>query len=300
MGMIASRLAASSLIPESLKGKDDNQTAANCFRVVEQAARWGLSPFAVMDSASVVHGKLMWEGKLIAAAIKSALGVRLRYEYSGQGENRKVVVSGDVEGTVETIEGTVADWKTTGKGSAWDNMANRDQMLAYRGARQWARRHAPEVILGVYSPDEMEEPELRNVTHTGRSVTVREQAIDPKADPEQLHAPGDPAEWEEKPAEAIDPDPKTIPAEGKQKKDRHQRDCTFKAIFEKKTSKNVPFWVVRFDIGQKTAELTTFSETLAANLAILEKDSPVKITFTVGSKGDFQLEDYAVLEGGLI
>ena len=27
-------------------------------------------------------------------------------------------------------------------------------MLAYRGARQWARRHMPEVLLGIYTDDE--------------------------------------------------------------------------------------------------------------------------------------------------
>jgi hypothetical protein len=31
-----------------------------------------------------------------------------------------------------------------------------DQQLAYHGARVWARRYAPEVMLGVYAPEEME------------------------------------------------------------------------------------------------------------------------------------------------
>lgn len=181
MAMISAEIAKSSLIPETLKGDDLQQTTANCFRVVEQAARWGLSPFAVMDSASVVHGKLMWEGKLIAAAINQTLGVRLSYDYSGEGENRKVVVSGTLDGERLTIEGTVAAWKTTGKGSPWDRLANRDQMLAYRGARQWARRHAPEVILGVYAPDEYEETSaggMVNVTG-GRNSHIRETVIEP-------------------------------------------------------------------------------------------------------------------------
>jgi hypothetical protein len=30
--------------------------------------------------------------------------------------------------------------------------------LAYFGARVWARRHAPELMLGVYSPEEFDEP----------------------------------------------------------------------------------------------------------------------------------------------
>jgi hypothetical protein len=186
MGLIASKLAASSLIPATLKGDTDEETAANCFRVVEQAQRWGLSPFAVLDSASVVHGKLMWEGKLIAAAIKSALGVRLRYDYEGQGDQRKVTVTGEIDGQPSTVEGTVADWKTTGKGSPWEKPANHDQMLAYRGARQWARRHAPEVILGVYSPDEFDEASIRNVTPA--TVQARTEPLDPFAGPQNGEA----------------------------------------------------------------------------------------------------------------
>src|SRR5690606_25367911 len=30
-------------------------------------------------------------------------------------------------------------------------------MLVYRGTRQWARRYAPEALLGVYTPDELED-----------------------------------------------------------------------------------------------------------------------------------------------
>lgn len=189
MGLIASKLASSTLIPESLRTEKKNgqlvplppeQVAANCFRIVEQAQRWGMSPFAVIDCASVVHGKLMWEGKLIAAALDAQLGVRLDYEYSGEGEARTVTVSGRFpdEEKIKSVEGSVAKWKT-GQWKATDY----DQRLAYRGSREWARRYAPGVILGVYSPDEFVD-DLRQVH--GRVVEqerthVREQAIDPFA-----------------------------------------------------------------------------------------------------------------------
>ena len=286
MGLIASKLAQSSLIPDTLKGKTDEQTAANCFRVVEQAQRWGLSPFAVMDSASVVHGKLMWEGKLIAAAINQTLGCRLKYEYSGEGENRKVVVSGKLEDEILTIEGTVADWKTTGKGSPWDRLANRDQMLAYRGARQWARRHAPEVILGVYAPDEIDESEMVNVTK-GRGQFVRDEVIEP--------GPVELPKTEEKATTAPDPNPEKMPAQGGQKKDRHQRDCVLKDLSEEQTKSGKTCWRVVIDVGQTTAELRTFSSTLAERLGG-RIGSSIRVTFTQGARGIFELEDFEELE----
>jgi len=33
-----------------------------------------------------------------------------------------------------------------------------DQQLMYHGVRVWARRHTPELMLGVYSPEEFDEP----------------------------------------------------------------------------------------------------------------------------------------------
>ena len=185
MAAVASKMAESSLVPQTLRGKTEQETAANCFRVVEQAQRWKLSPFAVMDSASVVHGKLMWEGKLIAAAINSTLKARLRYEYSGSGDGRTVIVSGDLDGVKVDISGSVKDWKTTGNGSPW-KPSQYDQMLAYRGAREWARRHSPEIILGVYAPDEFDAKPTRNVTPAKQELpAVRADFKQPESTPQE-------------------------------------------------------------------------------------------------------------------
>jgi hypothetical protein len=156
MQRIATVMAATSLIPDTLKGSTQQQTLANCFLVVNQATRWGLDPFAVAQCCSVVHGKLTYEGKLVAAVIEAKLGVRLTYAWSGEGERMSVTVSGVMpDGVTESIEGTVTDWRTDGKNSPW-RPATYKKMLAYRGNREWARLYAPAVMLGVYSDDEME------------------------------------------------------------------------------------------------------------------------------------------------
>jgi len=282
MWNIAGALAQGSLIPDTLKGKNDDETKANCLRVVEQASRWGLSPFAVMDSASVVHGKLMWEGKLIAAAIKATLGVRLRYEYSGSGESRKVIVSGLLDGIEETIEGTVGDWKTTGKGSPWDNLANRDQMLAYRGARQWARRHSPEVILGVYAPDEFDGDSMRDVTPG-------------KTSPAKLDTPNIPGRKEEaKEEEPAPSNPVKNEPTGRQKKARHERDAKFKSISEQ-TAKGKTWFEVATVISGKQVTLTTFSTTDADALREVEPGTMLRVIVTQSGDG-FALESYEIIE----
>jgi len=158
---LASVMSKASLIPDHLRGKP-----GDCLLVIMQAQRWGMDAVSVAQCTSVVHGKLCYEGKLVAAALYAtgAIDGRLRYEFSGGGVGRTVVVSGRPHGsTVEqTVTGTVLDWQTSN-----DNWKKQpDDMLVYRGTRQWARRYAPEALLGVYTPDEIEDMPAHPVATT--------------------------------------------------------------------------------------------------------------------------------------
>jgi hypothetical protein len=177
---VANMMAATNLTPETLRGTRSGQKftpfpldeiKANCFMVAEQAMRWGLSPTGCAQHASIVRGKLMWEGKLVAAVLDQLTGVKLKYDYTGSGVNRKVTVSGKFadETEIREVTGLVKDWKT----SQWTE-TNYDQRLAYRGAREWSRRHAPSAMLGITTNDEeLKKPESRNVT------PLREDYVDP-------------------------------------------------------------------------------------------------------------------------
>jgi hypothetical protein len=148
---LAEMMSRAKMVPSHLQGHP-----GDCLMVVEQAGRWGMSPFAVAQCTSVIQGKLMYEGKLVAAALHTsgALKTRLEYIYSGEGADRTVTVSAVLAGEDKprTLPVRLADAKTTNK--VW--LTQPDQQLAYHGARVWARRYAPEVMLGVYAPEEME------------------------------------------------------------------------------------------------------------------------------------------------
>ena len=266
MGEIAVKLATSSLIPETLRGKKEGQrfiahppeqVAANCFRIVEQAHRWGMSPFAVVDCASVVHGKLMWEGKLVAAALEATMGIRLDYEYSGSGENREVIVLGKFpnEDKIKTVEGTVADWKTSQwKGSAYD------QRLAYRGAREWARRYAPAAILGVYAPDEMDDSKMRDANQSSPGLAVRESYQAPK--PKEVEAEVEIVK------ETPEPSPHALNApdeENPAKKKPVTRNVMVDAVTEKPCSNDRTRFSIKLNIGAKSVTVYTFSTRLGKN-----------------------------------
>lgn len=184
MHKIAQIMAEMSILPDGLckRKKEGSRNemellpmpaiVANCFMVVNQAYRWKMDPFAVAQSCSVVHGRLMYEGKLVAAALETNIATRLSYEWGtwnaitetvdtskiGEGDYLGVIVSGTLPGEDEpkTIEGGVGSWKTSGDGSPW-RIGNMRRQMRYRGAREWARAHAPATMLGVIAQDEIDD-----------------------------------------------------------------------------------------------------------------------------------------------
>lgn len=163
---LAELMAKCGTLPKHLQGQP-----ADCFRVVVQAAKWRMDPFSVAECTSVVHGRLCFEGKLVAAVLRSmgAIEGRLEYDVKGSGANASITITGTPRGgKPQTLTGDVKTWRTVTRKdgkvipNAWDSMP--ETMLIYRGTRQWARQYAPEAILGVYTPDELED--VREVEYT--------------------------------------------------------------------------------------------------------------------------------------
>ena len=195
---IANMMAKMGTMPAHLMNKP-----ADCFRVVVQAVKWGMDPFVVAECTSLVHGRLCYEGKLVAAVLFSLNSIegRLDYDIKGAGQNAEITITGKPKGgKVQTLHGTVAQWRTTVKDkvsgnkvpNAWDNIP--EDMLIYRGTRQWARRYAPEALLGVRTPDEFDQDIEKEV-----------QATIHPAEPEPARTATAPAE--EKPAEKTEQKP---------------------------------------------------------------------------------------------
>jgi hypothetical protein len=147
------------------------QNVGGALFVMEQSMRWNMSPFAVAMETSFIQGKPMFSGKIVAAAVQGSgvLTGRLSYDYSGAGDDRTVTVRGTLRGEAEPREVAVRVRDARTQNKVWTTQT--DQQLAYHGARVWARRHAPEVMLGVYSPEEFEPEaprEMRQVENLHR------------------------------------------------------------------------------------------------------------------------------------
>jgi len=184
---LATMMSQSKLVPAALQ-----KSPADCLLVIEQAMRWRMSVFAVAQEVSVIQGKMMFSGKIVAAAIHTSgvLEGRLSYEYSGQGAGLAVRVAGLLRGEAEPrdVDVTLASAKTNNQW--W--VKTPEQMLSYHGARVWARRHAPEVMLGVYAPEEMEELQERDIgpqqlePHRRSAPQITRQALDESLQGDQI------------------------------------------------------------------------------------------------------------------
>ena len=140
---LAEFMAKARTVPKHLQ-----DSPGDCLMVVELAMRWGMSPFAVAQGTSVISGKLMLEGKMVAAAVETSGAIvgHIDYSYAGEGEARAITVSATRRGETNprTVTVTLKEAKTNNE--MWKRQP--DQQLAYHGVRVWARRWTPSVILG--------------------------------------------------------------------------------------------------------------------------------------------------------
>ncbi len=186
LATVARVMSDSSLMPDTLRGTDKNQAYANAFMVVNIADRWSLDPFLVAQAASVVHGKLMLEGKLVAAVLQKNMGVVLDYDYI---RDEKEIITGirvsgrrRSDGKVVSIEGTIEAWATKGKDGnvlrQW-KLPQAATQLIYRGTREWARVYEPGVMLGVITDDEYDPAyTARDITPAAPTAGAGQSVID--------------------------------------------------------------------------------------------------------------------------
>ena len=150
-------------VPKHLEGKP-----SDCLAVTMQAAQWGMNPFAVAQKTHVVNGTLGYEAQLVNAVVSSSslLATRLNYRWSGdwsnvngktdKSPNLTVTVSAVLKGEAEPRELTISMAQAGVRNSPlWEQDPR--QQLAYLCTKRWARLHAPDVLLGVYTPDELQE-----------------------------------------------------------------------------------------------------------------------------------------------
>lgn len=148
-------------VPKHLRGE-----AGACMAITLQALNWRMDPFAVANKSYMVNDRIAYEAQLIHAVVEQRAPIKGRIKgiVEGEGNTRKWRLS------VTTSDGDPVDYEgpeigkiTTKNSPLWK--ADPDQQLWYYSVRAMCRRHFPDVILGVYEKEEIEQAEgMRDIT----------------------------------------------------------------------------------------------------------------------------------------
>lgn len=170
-------------VPKHLAGKP-----ADCMAIVMQAMQWGMNPYAVAQKTHLVNGVLGYEAQLVNAVISSSSAIQGRFHYEYGGDWEKIAGQKDgcdelglfirvgavLRGEAEITWGEpiyLADI-TTRNSPLWKTAPK--QQITYLAVKYWARLYCPEVILGVYSPDEVEPRAEKEINPAPQRVSLAE------------------------------------------------------------------------------------------------------------------------------
>jgi hypothetical protein len=150
-------------VPKHLQGN-----VGDCAAIIGQAMRWGMDHNAVGQKTHVVNGALGYEAQLVVAVLNSSplLATRIDYRWSEGWDGTKgkedhsaahwCEVSATLRGETSPRVLRISMAQVGGVRNSPNWATDARQQLAYLGAKRWGRLHAPDVLLGVYTPDELQ------------------------------------------------------------------------------------------------------------------------------------------------
>ncbi|MGQ3662036.1 RecT family recombinase [Citrobacter braakii] len=159
---------------------------SDCMAIAMQSAQWNMNPYAVAQKTFTVGGVLGYEAQLVNAVISTRGPLVGRPEYDWFGPWDKVIGKFDIRKNDKGKEYRVPGWRLADEEGIgvkiWATLRGEEkprelvlllaqartrnstlwaddprQQLAYLAVKRWARLYCPEVILGVYTSDELEE-----------------------------------------------------------------------------------------------------------------------------------------------
>jgi hypothetical protein len=168
-------------IPKHLQG-----SPGDCLAITMQAMQWGMNPFAVAQKTHIVNGQLGYESQLVVAVIntKAPIVGRINYEWFGdwskvdgktcKDDNVGVIVSATFKGEDQPRElrMSMAQVGNVRNSPNWVNDPR--QQAAYLAAKKFSRLHCPDVILGVYTDDELVDITPRDITPQKTATSASE------------------------------------------------------------------------------------------------------------------------------
>lgn len=243
---MADALARSTIVPQSYQGNP-----SNCLIAIEMASRINTSPMMVMQNLYIVHGTPAWSSQWIIAMINNSkrykTELKFEMEYGKDGRPVSCMAWAEdyngnrVVGPRITMEMANAEGWTKKNGSKWLTMP--EVMIRYRAASFFGRLNCPDMIMGIYSQEE-----------------VVDGFGDPVDEPTAVES-------------------EVVPAEDDRKISQEERQMLMKAIadhFEGKDERNGVFAEVLREVGIKSTSNMTVSQ-LGKALEIVDRIASAKL-----------------------
>lgn len=153
---MANALSSSTIVPKDYQGNIGNALIA-----LEMSNRLGTSPLMVMQNLYIVNGRPAWSSQYIIAMINSSKKYKteLQYCFEGKGDNLSCYAFAEdynghkVKGPTITMEMAKAEGWVSKTGSKWKTMP--EVMIRYRAASFFGRLNCPDMIMGIYSTEEV-------------------------------------------------------------------------------------------------------------------------------------------------
>lgn len=155
---MAIMLSKSSIVPAAYQNNVGNTMIA-----LDMANRLHTGPLMIMQNLYIVHGNPAWSSQYIIAMINNSKRYKteLQFEMNGSGDSlscRAFALTYDdrkVEGPLITMELAKKEGWIGKNGSKWKTMP--EVMIRYRAASFFGRLNCPDLIMGMYSADEVRE-----------------------------------------------------------------------------------------------------------------------------------------------
>lgn len=155
---MADCLSKSTVVPRDYQGN-----TGNCMIAIEMASRINTSPMMVMQNLYIVNGRPAWSSQWIIAMINSSRRYKteLQFEFGNAKEDGGLSCQAWAEdyaghkvvGPKITMNMANDEGWTQKNGSKWKTMPQ--VMIQYRAASFFGRMNCPDMIMGIYSQEEV-------------------------------------------------------------------------------------------------------------------------------------------------
>lgn len=155
---MAKGLSQSTLVPQQFQNNP-----ANCLIAIEQANRLNISPLVCMQNLYVISGRPSFSSSFIIALINASKKYDMELQFDEEEKDGKpyactcwTELNGRrVSGIRITMDMAEKEGWTKKNGSKWLTISQ--VMLRYRAASFFARMNCPELSIGLYSKEELDD-----------------------------------------------------------------------------------------------------------------------------------------------